>query len=316
MGVTFFFILSGFILNHSYARRLLEEKTSCRDFFLARIARIFPLHLLTLVIALPITIFGSTKISGTLAASLTANIALVQAFVPDVAWHFSFNSPSWSLSVEMFFYALFPSLILLRNRWLWTLVAVTILAKFALPADHFLQYIFPPLRLADFTLGILLQRWFMRQGPVSDRFATLAQTTSVLGLAVFIVFASGIQQWARYDIYYLLPMAGLVLSFAWQNGALANAISKRGWLLLGEASFALYLIHSLIIRYGEKIRSTMFPGMHPVADLVVAVAYIAASVTISIILFKFYEVPAKRFVLSRLTRLQLPGRVPALNKSE
>lgn len=310
MGVTFFFILSGFILSHSYGPRFRESQVTYRAFMVARIARIFPLHLLMLIVALPFAVFGAEKLSGMAALRLPFNVALLQAFVPSEAWYFSFNAPSWSLSVEMFFYALFPLFVLLGSRWLCLLIVVTFAAKLALPSTHFLQYIFPPLRIADFTLGILLHRWVVARGPVPDRLATGSQIASVCLLAVFTALSAGVAPWIRYDIFYMLPMACLVLTFAWQNGALAKAISRPGWLLLGEASFALYLVHWLVIRYGERFRSAAFPGEHPVADLIVAAAYVGGSVAISIALFKLYEIPAKRFVIGRLSRVFLP-KVPA-----
>ena len=47
----FFFILSGFIITYNYEEKLLEKTTTKRTFWVARIARIYPLHLLTLLIA-------------------------------------------------------------------------------------------------------------------------------------------------------------------------------------------------------------------------------------------------------------------------
>ena len=51
VGVSFFFILSGFIIAYNYEEKLLEKITTKRTFWVARIARIYPLHLLTLLIA-------------------------------------------------------------------------------------------------------------------------------------------------------------------------------------------------------------------------------------------------------------------------
>ena len=51
VGVSFFFVLSGFIIAYNYQEKLLTKATTKRTFWVARIARIYPLHLLTLLIA-------------------------------------------------------------------------------------------------------------------------------------------------------------------------------------------------------------------------------------------------------------------------
>lgn len=51
VGVSFFFVLSGFIIAYNYQKKLSESKMTKRSFWVARIARIYPLHVLTLLIA-------------------------------------------------------------------------------------------------------------------------------------------------------------------------------------------------------------------------------------------------------------------------
>jgi peptidoglycan/LPS O-acetylase OafA/YrhL len=64
LGVTFFFILSGFILTLNYKQKLIENRITYKEFIVARVARIFPLHIFTLIIAIPFTykVFFSTPI--------------------------------------------------------------------------------------------------------------------------------------------------------------------------------------------------------------------------------------------------------------
>src|SRR3954470_504363 len=100
-GVTFFFILSGFILSHSYEDRLRTGATSRREFWIARIARVYPLHLLTLLAAVPLAVSESSGAMG-FAGRLLAQLTLTQAAVPVGSIYFSFNHPAWSLSVEAF----------------------------------------------------------------------------------------------------------------------------------------------------------------------------------------------------------------------
>jgi len=110
VGVSFFFVLSGFILVYTYAGRTLN----LRDFWQARFARIYPAYLFSLVLFFPFFYFGALKMHVpffyfaeqhfTLSAVLV--LLLLQSWVPQAA--LSWNAVAWSLSVEAFFYAIFP----------------------------------------------------------------------------------------------------------------------------------------------------------------------------------------------------------------
>ena len=111
VGVSFFFVLSGFIITYNYQEKLLTKTTTKRTFWVARIARIYPLHLLTLLIAA--CIGGYVQYSDTTdwIKHFVASTFLLQPFFPSADYFFSFNSPSWSLGCEQLFYFCFPFVI-------------------------------------------------------------------------------------------------------------------------------------------------------------------------------------------------------------
>lgn len=97
------FVLSGFIIAYNYQEKLKDNKIDKRSFWVARIARIYPLHWLTLFIA---AILGSYVIaSGTLdwLKHFLASLTLTNAYIPRADYFFSFNNPSWSLCCEQLF---------------------------------------------------------------------------------------------------------------------------------------------------------------------------------------------------------------------
>src|SRR5262249_48197038 len=110
VGVNFFFVLSGFILVYTYAARSLEP----RKFWQARFARIYPAYIVSLIVsppcfflaARPLTLpfFSWSKDHLVLASILT--VCLLQSWLPQAA--LAWNSVCWSLSVEAFFYSVFP----------------------------------------------------------------------------------------------------------------------------------------------------------------------------------------------------------------
>ena len=112
IAVSFFFVLSGFVLTYSYSGSDGRMRGTRSAFYLARFARIYPAYLLAAIAAIPLFFLALRQVhtlAGTLmrvAAGGTLVAALVQSWLPRTANYL--NSPAWSLSVEAFFYLLFP----------------------------------------------------------------------------------------------------------------------------------------------------------------------------------------------------------------
>lgn len=305
IGVTFFFILSGFILSYAYQERSLGGG-EYSNYIISRVARIFPLHLVTLVICVPVMLFASESLS---LANLIANGTLTQAFFSDSTIYFSFNAPAWSLSVEMFFYLFFPFLVVIRSWWLVLLLALVIMLKLLLSitisseAIHYYMYISPPLRVADFIAGLLLFRLYSAFKIESSAIATALQALSLIFLGLLVSLSSAATQALRYDIYYIAPMMFIILAFSYQNGHLARLISARPLIVLGEASFAFYLIHQIVIRVGQAFRGRAGLPNHVGVDIVLSTVYLLAAVILSLIVFKYYERPANKFTKNHLLLL-------------
>lgn len=123
-GVGFFFLLSGFILTYTYYGHFSGPISweNVREFYVARLARIYPLHLVSMGLAIAVLArFGGTFWDRsdyvTRASAFVAQSSLMQSWLPNENIYFGLNSPAWSISVEAFFYALFPFLVssLLRS---------------------------------------------------------------------------------------------------------------------------------------------------------------------------------------------------------
>ncbi|MBL9058519.1 MAG: acyltransferase, partial [Mangrovicoccus sp.] len=114
-GVSVFFVLSGFVLRYAYPQ--LGSMREVRQFLVARVARIWPLHVLTLLAA--VLIRGYPEIW-----TFLANFFLLQSWIPKGIYFFGYNSVSWSISTEFAFYLAFPVLLLhFRHDWWWKLLA-------------------------------------------------------------------------------------------------------------------------------------------------------------------------------------------------
>ena len=213
VGVNFFFILSGFIIAYTYRDRLLEQKSTLREFWVARIARIYPLHLLTL----GISVYVGGYISGDLIdwiKHFVANLFLLQPFIPAADYFFSFNSPSWSLGCEQLFYFLFPFIIGClgkKNRILYLagvlVIAIPIAMYFTMDQDiKAIWYVNPLTRLPDFLIGMLLFHLYdkFKQKEWTYKQASVYETAVVLLFLLFYLPAGEyIPKVFRYSCYYL-----------------------------------------------------------------------------------------------------------------
>ncbi|MGO1055515.1 acyltransferase family protein [Crossiella sp. CA198] len=147
------FILSGFVL--AWSARPGEPVTT---FWRRRFAQIYPVHLVTAVLALTL---GATLVPSLLPSSgneTAANLLLVSSWWPD--WWQALNPVSWSLVCEAFFYLCFPLLFVLLRKgtaaWLYTVAAAAVLVVLALPFLGLALYSFPLARLPEFVLGFAL----------------------------------------------------------------------------------------------------------------------------------------------------------------
>ena len=111
-GVSFFFLLSGFILTYNY-HQIFASMRGCAvwRFYVARFARIYPVHVLAFAAMLPLCYGEFFVAQGIAIKRALTNLTLIQSFIPLRDYYFSFNAPSWSLSDEFFFYALLPLLL-------------------------------------------------------------------------------------------------------------------------------------------------------------------------------------------------------------
>lgn len=111
VGVNFFFVLSGFIIAYNYQEKMQEHRISKRAFWVARIARVYPLHWLTLLIAAALGNYVVASGGMDWLKHFAASLTLTNAYIPRPDYFFSFNSPSWSLCCEQLFYFCFPFLV-------------------------------------------------------------------------------------------------------------------------------------------------------------------------------------------------------------
>lgn len=335
-GVGFFFLLSGFILIYTYHRRFTGRLAwrDVREFYVARFARIYPVHVVATASAvLVLWRFGGTvwDVSGaaTREAAVAAQLLLVQSWIPDERLYLGINAPAWSISTEMFFYVAFPFMArsLLRSfgastpRVVWIAAAMpwAIAVAVALvphPIGVWTAYVLPPVRLADFVVGMLLGIAFLRSRPSRESAAraTAARATGIEAIALAAVAAAiALSPLApnalRYSLYLMPFWAGLIGVFVHEAGAISRLLRRPVFVALGRASFSFYLIHWPVI---AVIGGTL-GWAHPVVSMLVA---FGISIALSFALFHKVEQPMRIRIRSVLVPRTATHRQPVLAAGE
>lgn len=239
-GVSFFFILSGFVLSLGYGSRIREGTFSYGRFMQRRLWKIYPLHLLCLL-------FFLVASRSDFDLTVLFNALLLQSWVPDPNYYFSCNSVSWFLSSLLFCYLVFPFAYRRMSVWLTLVVfSACVLTYFVVPEEkvNAILYVYPLVRFVDFYIGMLLCRWFERGYRVPQ-----AGWLECL-LIVCLVTALAVYPWMdvkfRNAPLYWLVLIPLVLVFAKGEGRVSAWLSTRPMQLLASLSMPFYMTHQML----------------------------------------------------------------------
>jgi peptidoglycan/LPS O-acetylase OafA/YrhL len=298
--VDLFFLISGYIFAHVYLRGPGAQggltRASLGDFGVARLARLYPLHLLMLLVSA--FLFGAAP-ENTWTA-FVAHLAMAQVFVAPVGH--TFNGPSWSISVEVVCYVVF-ALGAVRGdkvlRWVTAGAIVVGLAQIVAignPGGPSVGGCLPR-GLLGFFLGQVLWR----------RRADLARVpTPVLVALVALGLCVGTERLSP-----LLPIDLLAWPAALCLALRTPAMGGRALLWLGDRSYAVYLVHYPVLLY-------FMNQFHEARSGWYAVALLAAFTTIVLLLadlaHRRVEVPARRAIRAawgRRARAGAPIRAAA-----
>ena len=326
LGVTFFFVLSGFVLTWS-ARPDVSKST----FYWRRFARIYPSHFVALILAIPVFYTFATIPPDSFLKPVDPGI-LALSFVVLQGWWltpiilFSGNPAAWTLTCEAFFYALHPyvSKVLVptaRRGALLIAGAVVLIAfgyralAFGSPDAWFSAISLPIVRLPEFVLGMALA-WAMRSG-WRLRIHPAIGVGSMAAVILAIVLTS------KYFVG--LPVLSLIPAFGNELFTVACALAivsiaqytlegrRSGFetklqVKLGEWSFAFYLVHATFIYLAVRIFGTQEPSW---ANLGWFALLLAVDLTAAWALHHFIERPFERRMRRWKDRKDAERLVPA-----
>lgn len=304
-GVYFFFMLSGFSMWYVYHQRELTA-AMLRRFFVARVARIAPLYLLTVMVMLALNLraAGLDALNPVAISNFTLNASLLFGFA--LPGKYSFVTGGWSIGVEWVFYITFPLWLLFvrRLRVALGVLAVAIVVNqlyvaaiisngtIATQQEYYLVF---ATFIVYFAAGITGAFLFERYGHLVAR--PLLRLIPFAVLAFIFTFPVPTNEallvgW-HYPLLIALSIGALVIAAGTTRLA---PLEARIYTFLGEISYGTYLLHFIVYSSWMMVARRL----HLEWSVHAHIALVAvASVTIAYLVFRFFEAPARTYINRR-----------------
>jgi peptidoglycan/LPS O-acetylase OafA/YrhL len=289
VGVTFFFVLSGFILHHTY-RRKLAGSDALRKFAVSRIARIYPVYLLTLLAMIPFTPSAMSW------ADMPQFLAIQWWITGPTAFLGNWNGPSWTVSLELAFYLAFPWLTSGAMRASSRQLAAVLVALFIFDlvtasstfvpthAPRFAWMVWVPaplIRIPEFIVGIIAAEFHFRRSGKKPNVPAW-----VFAIVLLLVMSVSSDLWVGTAVTFLT--AFMISAIAGDRGSLFTRVLENPVIvLLGAASYSLYLVQQPVHFATVAIVGT--------SKVMVALQY-PAMLAISVLIFIYFEEPMREWI--------------------
>lgn len=266
LGVSYFFVLSGFVMIVAYYKK---ERISYYQYYLNRVARIYPVYIVGLLLVLPFYLRHSKDLS---IASFILSATCFQAWIP--AFALNLNAPEWSVSVEVLFYLTFPFLFnKIYKRYSWKKLVIPVLFVWIISQitfnylfhstfytgypsnNHNLLYYFPLFHINEFLIGNIAGIIYMKTENKRQNY-NLPIIMSVILFIFIIQFNSN----SNINININFHNGGLAILFAifilllsLNDSQITKFFSLKELVFLGEISFGIYILQLPVGVYTKAV---------------------------------------------------------------
>lgn len=307
IGVSFFFILSGFVMVIAYGKK---DRIAFPDFIRKRFARIYPVYVLAILLIVGYYISVNSPVDF---KALMLNISLLQSWIPDYPG--TLNAPGWSLSVEMFFYLCFPLLFnvlykkidLLKMATLVLIIFMVSQVVFHLgirssfyhglhSSSHDVLFYSPYMHINEFLVGNIAGFYFLRG--MKERNYDLPIIILVACAVYLLKWKTGLNYHNGLLAIVFVPMIMLLSA---NNGYITKLFRLKSAVFLGEISYSIYILQLPVFAGLYKLMVYLEiedPVIHFYTGLI-------ALIIISSISYLFFETPLRKMI-NRAKRGNLP----------
>lgn len=305
VGVSYFFILSGFVMIIAYQK---TEKFNLKKYFINRFARIYPLYLFALLLIIFLKVVFKQGVNFT---ELIYSITVIQAWSSEYV--LSLNGPGWSISVEIFFYFLFPLLLLFFYQKHQLKTVITYIIVFCLISQFFFQffilshthehdwfeffYYSPIMHLGEFLIGNVAGLFFLnyRNDYANSRLYKYNSFLILLCLLVLLLLLKYPLLFNYHNGFLAIVYIPLILFLSFDKGWITKLLNLKPFVFLGEISYGVYLLQLPIY----KLSQILFKILKLEFSFYWYLVVLILSASISYLLF---ENPVRNFIKSKLSR--------------
>ncbi len=315
-SVTYLYVLSGFVM--SLVNYRPKEKFDTGRYWTARFVRLYPLYLISFLL---VCYYYFDSIAQIKLQKTLVNVFVLQAWVPQYAQ--SFNYASWSMTVEFFFYAVFPFFTLWAYRQstkklIWVSIIVwfvsqmihnTLWVGFFPEYENFLVY-FPLLHLSSFILGAVGGIWYLREGRERENkhsTTLLVFIGSVLLASAYTVVSSEITKFPhglQLMTGLLAPVLTIVIvALALDKSRLSTFLNYPALVALGETSYGLYILHVPVIWiYQRALENSSLANPQLIFDY----TFLPLMITVGLLIHFYIDQPLRSWLRKILQRVSMP----------
>jgi peptidoglycan/LPS O-acetylase OafA/YrhL len=336
IGVSFFFVLSGFLLYIRYGQIFENQilKKDILNFYKSRIFRIYPAYFLGLLIVTIIhctasAILEANPLQNISTFSWIINLFALQTFSPSIITQQFWNAPSWSVSTEFFFYFIFPfflyfftkhiqsgynlilAIVLFLAMWV-LLRTIVVFGAFAGWFDKlfWVDYLSDRnffWRFWEFGIGVLVGKLL-----ITNQFNFLRSKINrniIILTSIAIIFVIAYMPWPlgemsqllarvmRLAILNTIPFAIIIAVCCSGENFLSKALENKLTLYLGECSFAIYIYHW---SFWLSLEYTQKMGAIITPPMVLFCIF--GTIIFSMASYSFYENPLKNWATKKFIR--------------
>jgi peptidoglycan/LPS O-acetylase OafA/YrhL len=304
-SVSYFYILSGVIMSIAYKNK---GELAFKDYILKRFARIYPVYLLAFTLYLFWRIATGSSLEGVfILTSLTCS----QSWIPKYA--LTYNYPAWSISVELFFYLLFPFLLnkVYKNHSIKSLLTPILIIFFTTQilfntllntpfyngfpsVNHNFLFYFPIFHLNEFLIGNLAGLFLLKQQNLRN------YDLPIIFIFILICFALNFNIGLNYHngllAVFFVP---LIILICLNNGVLTKVFKNKFLVFLGEISFGVYILQFPIFNWVAFINSKLPLTSNSTILFYVSLCFL---IIVSSVSYLFFEVPLRNYINSRFVK--------------
>lgn len=313
-GVDLFFVISGFVMVYA-SRDLFAAPGGGLVFLSRRIARIVPLYWAMTTIFLAAVLVSPTLIPVGCpgSAEILTSYFFIPYFPPDSSWMHPVYSVGWTLNYEMFFYAIFACVIALPARRALTVLtavfcALVVVGAIYRPAPGIFFFWSRPIIL-EFVMGAWIGYACLAEFKVTNRTAVVLASAGIAGFALQVI--SGVYAHGSWrPLIWGLPAAAIIGAAALCNWNVAARGAWRPLVLLGAASYALYLVHPMGVHAIHLLWDKLGLAAHA-SETVYSLVALAPLPLLAIAIYLYFEKPVTKALQIRLGAY-IPRAMPAV----